>query len=152
MYEALLDEIEENNIELIEMPLNGEIKGLYADNVIAINKSIQTTAEKACVLAEELGHYHTSHGDILCQKDTTNRKQEHIAKGWAYERVAEITRIVNALLYGVRNKYELAEYLNVTEKLLDDALEYYKVKYGVCYMIGCYVLYFEPLGVLKGVE
>ena len=40
--------------------------------------------EKACVLAEELGHHYTTVGDIIDQKESENRKQElnsvHIAE------------------------------------------------------------------------
>ena len=31
-------------------------------------------AEKACVLAEELGHHYTTIGDIIDQKESENRK------------------------------------------------------------------------------
>lgn len=76
MYEKLLCEAEKENIEVVYMPLKGRIKGLYCDKVIAINKNIETTAEKTCVLAEELGHYYTSCGNIIDTSDTNNRKQE----------------------------------------------------------------------------
>ena len=38
--------------------------------------------EKASVLAEELGHYYTTVGNILDQEDAGNRKQEHKARTW----------------------------------------------------------------------
>ena len=58
-YEALLDEACDIGLIVKEKPLqynNGRIKG----NRIAIRQDINTTTEKACVLAEELGHHHTS--------------------------------------------------------------------------------------------
>ena len=45
------------------------IKGLYCDGYIAINKDIETETERACILAEELGHYYTSSGDIIDQRN-----------------------------------------------------------------------------------
>ena len=63
-YEALLDEACDIGLIVKEKPLqynNGRIKG----NRIAIRQDINTTTEKACVLAEELGHHHTSVGNIL---------------------------------------------------------------------------------------
>lgn len=51
-------------------------KGLYADNIIWINKYLPTSVEKACILAEELGHHYTTAGDILDQNDIENCKQE----------------------------------------------------------------------------
>lgn len=49
--------------------------GLIKGNKIAIRKNIETQKEKSCVLAEELGHYYTSSGDILDQSkvETANR-------------------------------------------------------------------------------
>ena len=43
------------------------IKGLYSDGTIAISTDMKTDAEKACVLAEELGHHYTTYGNILDQ-------------------------------------------------------------------------------------
>lgn len=57
--------------------------------------------------------------------------------------------IINAYRYGVRNKHELAEYLDVTEDFLYEAIEYYRCKYGIYYKIDTYIIYFEPLGVMK---
>ncbi len=64
MYESLLSEAYEEQVEVVYFPLTERIKGLYYNNTIAINNTL-TTAEKTCILAEELGHYHTSAGDIL---------------------------------------------------------------------------------------
>ena len=49
----------------------GRING----NRIAIRRDIPTQTEKSCVLAEELGHYHTTYGDILDLDNVNNRKQ-----------------------------------------------------------------------------
>lgn len=64
-YETLLDEAELERVQVVHTKLNGRIKGLYCDNFIAINSNISTSTEKVCVLAEELGHYHTTVGNIL---------------------------------------------------------------------------------------
>ena len=63
-YEDLLIEADTNNLITKEKPLlanAGRIKG----NRIAIKKNLPTQKEKACVLAEELGHFYTSSGNIL---------------------------------------------------------------------------------------
>jgi hypothetical protein len=73
-----------------------------------LGKNITTTAEKTCVLAEELGHYYTSCGDILDQKITTNRKQEEKAKRWAVQRLVSLNDFICAFRSGARNKFEVA--------------------------------------------
>ena len=39
---------------------NKTIKGLYCDGTAAISNNIDTNAEKACVLAEEMGHHRSN--------------------------------------------------------------------------------------------
>lgn len=63
--------------------------GLYADGCVWINKDMPTS-KKLAVLAEEIGHYETSSGNILDQNNTSNRKQELAARKWAYEYVVAL--------------------------------------------------------------
>lgn len=148
-YEDLLTEVEKENIDVYENNCIGKLKGLYVDQTITLNTNIDTEKEKNCILAEELGHYHTSFGDIRDQSKVENKKQEIKARRWAYERLVGIIDIVNAYKAGVRNKYELAEYLNVTEIFIEEAIEHYKIKHGLYFKIDNYVVYFEPLAVME---
>ncbi|MCR2045526.1 ImmA/IrrE family metallo-endopeptidase [Anaerosalibacter massiliensis] len=151
-YEKLLGEIEKEGIEFFENNHILGMKGLYVDNTITLNTNIDTDIERKCVLAEELGHHYTSYGNIVDQSKVENRKQERRARAWAYDKLIGIIGIINSYKYGCRNKYEMAEYLNVTEEFIDDALKYYKEKYGLLYEVDNYIVYFEPLGVLEKLE
>lgn len=148
-YEDLQKEAEQQGVDIYEKTLRQRIKGLYADNIIWINRYIPTNKEKACVLAEELGHYYTSYGDILDQTKIINRKQEKRARNWAYEKLIPLHKLIEAYECRCRNRFELAEYLDVTEDFLEAALKHYKEKFGLFTVHGDYVIYFEPLGVLK---
>lgn len=149
-YEDLLTEADMEGISVDEnFPFNSDLKGLYVDNNIALASSLKTTAEKTCILAEELGHHYTTAGDILNQNTTENRKQEHKARVWGYRKVLDLTDIVSAYKYGCANRYEIAEYLNVTESFLIDAIEHYKSQHGLYTKVDKYLIYFEPLGVLE---
>jgi len=148
IYEELLKEADKLGLIVKEKPLRaykGRIKGIK----IAIKKDIDSEAEKACVLAEELGHYYTSVGDILDQSKIENRKQERRARAWAYERLVSLKKLIEASNQGIRNRYELAEFLGVSERFIEEAIQYYKEKYGIFYKMNDYIIYFEPLGVLK---
>lgn len=58
--ECLEDEAYNKGIDVVDYNFNSDhIKGLYADSVIALNKKLDTTKEKICILAEELGHHET---------------------------------------------------------------------------------------------
>lgn len=148
-YEALLLDADRQGLIVKEKPLrynNGRIKG----NKIAIRKDIETTTEKSCVLAEELGHHYTSVGDILDMSYTSNRKQEYRARLWAYDRMIGLSGIVNA--YKARridSATDMADYLDVTEEFLMEALNCYKNKYGQYVKFRHYYIIFEPLAVIE---
>lgn len=148
-YEEL--QIQHHDLTIAEMDLSGinGLKGLYFDRDIAIERTL-TQTEKACVLAEELGHYYTTTGNILDQSKVENRKQEYHARLWAYNKQIGLMGIVKAYQYGCRNSYEVADYLGVTEEFLADALKAYKSKYGICATVDNYIVYFEPyVGIME---
>lgn len=142
-YEALLEKAHEEELVVKEKPLkynNGRIKGKR----IAIRKDIETNIEKACVLAEELGHHYTSVGNIIDLTDIQNRKQERRARLWAYNQQIGLSGLVQAFEHGCTSRFEVAEYLEVTEDFLTDAVECYKSKYGTYTTVDNYIVYFIP--------
>lgn len=148
-YEILLSEASENGLIVKEKPLkynNGRIKG----SRVAIRQDLSTSVEKACVLAEELGHHYTTYGNILDQSNTSNRKQELRARAWAYNKQIGLLGLIRAYEHGCRNRFEIAEYLEVTEEVLEECLIFYRNKYGVCANDDNYVVYFIPnLAIMK---
>ena len=122
-YETLLSEYPEVDVEERHM-IN---KGLYCDGYIWI-KSDMTATEKACILAEELGHHETSMGNILDQRDYANAKQELAARGWAYHKLVPLSAIKDAYQKGHEVSYDMSEYLNVDEQFLKDSISYYTDK------------------------
>lgn len=157
--EQLIEECKELGINVIKHPLPDGIKGLYYDDIetesiITIAPNIETKSEACCVLAEELGHYHTSCGNLL-SNDTDNtiiRQQETRAKRWAYKKLVPLNRLTDAYNSGVRDRYELAVYLDVTDEFLEVSLNYYKEKYGIYHILNNYIIYFDPFGIFKMFE
>lgn len=150
-YEELESSVYAEDVTIHDVNFGSDrIKGLYYDGSVAISSSISTDAERACVLAEELGHHHTSSGVILDLSSTANRKQELVARLWAYDRLIGLEGIVSGYKAGCRSRYELADHLGVTEEFLQEALLTYQAKYGTATLYEGYVIYFEPaLGVLE---
>lgn len=149
-YEKLLDDADKQHVLVTEKfdLSDTRLKGLYCDAFIAIDKNL-TEADKACVLAEELGHHATTYGNIIDQSSVMNRKQERHARVWAYYLMLQFEDIIGAYEHGCQNRYDIAEYLNISEEFLQDAINYYKDKYGAYVAYDNYFIYFEPLGVLK---
>lgn len=149
-YEKLLDDADKQHVIVTEKfdLSDTRLKGLYCDAFIAIDKNL-TEADKACVLAEELGHHATTYGNIIDQSLVMNRKQERRARVWAYYLMLQFEDIIRAYEHGCQSRYDIAEYLNISEEFLQDAINYYKDKYGAYVAYDNYFIYFEPLGVLK---
>lgn len=134
-----------DDLNIVEMDLSevSGLKGLYINGYIAIDAKMSDT-EKACVLAEELGHHYTTYGNILDQSDASNRKQELRARAWAYNKQIGLLGLIRAYEHGCRNRFEIAEYLEVTEEVLEECLVFYRNKYGMCQNVDNYVVYFIP--------
>ena len=147
-YEQLLTAADQEGLLVKEQPLTGH-DGLIHGSRIAIRKDIETQAEKSCVLAEEIGHYRTSSGNILDQNKVESRKQEYRARLYGYNLKIGLAGLIRAYESGCGNLYEMAEYLDATEEYLKEAIDCYKSKYGLCTSIDNYIIYFEPLAVIK---
>lgn len=144
----LVNLIEENDLIVKELPLQNA-DGLIVGKNIAIRSTLETTTQKQCVLAEEIGHYITTTGNILDQNDVSNRKQERRARGYGYNLFIGIDGIIEALDDGCNSVSDLVDYFNVSEAFLRDAISYYREKHGLYAKVGKRFLCFEPLAVLE---
>lgn len=151
-YEKLLQKAYDDKARVFEnFDLNGDddqserIDGIYIDGNIAIDKKVDTTIEKSCVIAEELGHHHTSTGNILDQSDAANRKQEYRARLAGYNLRVGLIGLIQAYENKCQNEYEVAEYLRITVDYLRAVIECYRKKYGQCVVVDNYIIGFEPV-------
>ncbi|MDQ8092285.1 ImmA/IrrE family metallo-endopeptidase [Bacillus amyloliquefaciens] len=151
VYDHLLIEASRHRIEVIERFMPSRLKGLYSSGIIWINKK-QSLIEKGCTIAEELGHHFTSYGDILDLKELESRKQEKRARNWAYKKLVPLTKIIDAQKAGIKSRYELAEFLCVTETFLEEALKRYIEEYGLFKKVNGLTICFQPLGVIEMLE
>ncbi|MDU7809572.1 MAG: ImmA/IrrE family metallo-endopeptidase [Staphylococcus epidermidis] len=147
LYEQLV--IKNKHIPIDDvMALNGKFEGFYDNGVILIDKNLSET-RKAEVLYEELAHHKLTYGNILDQSKWINRKFENYARRYGYEAALPLRIIVEAHHYGVSNLYELAEYVQLSEKHVLEILNHYKNKYGIGTHYGEYLITFDPLRVFK---
>lgn len=150
-YEDLLIESEKENLIVKEKNMAG-YKGRIYGNRIAIRKDL-TSIEKSCVLAEELGHYHTTAGDIQDQSYMGNRKQELHARLWGYNRQIGLLGIINAYNARRTSLEDMSDFLGVTPEYLLEALERYRSKYSPYIEVDNYIIFFEPgLAVMERIQ
>lgn len=154
IYEELQQEAFDNNIILKEVYLKSNSDGLYKNNKIALNKGrLCNDREKACVLAEELGHHYTSCGNIINLNDIKNAKQEYRARAMAYEKLLGLNKLIEAFIVESQSKFDFIDHLGITESFFDDAIEFYKNKYGLSVKVGDYTIIFSPnLAIFKDIS
>lgn len=76
--------------------------------------------------------------------DVRSRKQERQARLWGYNKLIGLTGIIKAFQAGCQSRHEMAELLDVTEEYLQECIDCYRDKYGVCTEVDNYIIYFIP--------
>lgn len=144
LYEKLICQCSNSDLKVIEENLKPiGTYGLCVNNIIFLEKTLNNNL-KACVLAEELGHYYKSYGNILDLKNVTNMQSENKGRAWAFEKLFGLEQIIEVHNKRLNSKYEAAEYLNITEAFIDEALNYYRKKYGTYVNYKNYTIGFIP--------
>ena len=142
-YEELLIEADSNNLITKEKPLlltQEELKEIR----IAIKQTYLHRKKKPVSLLRNLDTSYTSTGNILDMSDTSNRKQELRARLWAYNKQIGLRGLIDCYKANCKSIHEMAEYLDVTEEFLLEAIECYRSKYGVYAKLDNYFIGFIP--------
>lgn len=134
-FEQLEEEAREQGIAVDETVLQAgdPLDGLClqrdeADQPLILLNRHRPASARTVALAEELGHYHRSAGDIVDQSQVAHRKSENAGRAWAYERLVPAETIREYLRKGYFCFQEIAEELNVTPDFLLESMAYYQRK------------------------
>lgn len=128
---ALYNLAEDNNIMVYSFDLENDkalaISLSYGNYNIAINplKLNTSTDEKMC-LAHELGHCLTGSLYNRYSPYDIRGKHERTATKWAIKNLVPRDDLLDAFESGVTESWELADYFDVNEDFLVEAVEYYK--------------------------
>ena len=154
-YEKIEDKIHSQGLDLIHTDqLPERLKAItYCDdslNLIAVSNNIPSIHEKTCILAEELGHYQTSYGNLISDSNYTSiLKQEEMARRWADDHLLSPKAIADAIKEGCMSEDELVELFCITHEYLHEAIDRYICRYGIYFEIDeTTMLCFCPLGLL----
>ena len=114
---------------------------------------MENSTQKRCVLAEEMGHHHTSNGNILTMSSASNRQQEHRARIWGYNKLIGLRGLIDAFEHHCQNMYDIADYLNITTDYLKEAIRTYQNKYGNYVELDNYIIQFNypSIGIIKNI-
>ncbi|MGN1012252.1 MAG: ImmA/IrrE family metallo-endopeptidase [Clostridia bacterium] len=112
--------------------LSPDYDGLYCNNCIMLNVSILNTKKEKEVLAEELGHHFmgvspTPPFSTDYYTKLIRSKNEYKAKKWLINEIIPLNTLKSFLNQNM-NKYDIAEELNVSASLVEDAFNIYEDK------------------------
>ena len=148
-FERLEQSAYKQHIELYTNPL--PVKGLYyADKdfaAITLSTRLKTESERCEVLAHELGHHYTCPPNLFEASKGIQGKYELKAAVWAVKTLMPPSKLLDAWEAGIRDEWELAEYLDVTVPFLRHGLEIYEEVYGQYIFIGKYCMKLRPVEV-----
>ena len=123
--------IEKENILYEETDLSKfKSKGLYIKlkgykpMIFIDERIIHNNNTYLSIIAEELGHYFTTHGDLIEASESTidglvKNKKENLAREWAANFLISNDEFVQALLDCINTKYDMCEHFNVNYEVLD---------------------------------
>lgn len=126
IYESLEDEAGTYGIEILTEAIPvPHMTAAYIRTPMGTPKIIlepSTSSERACSLAEELGHHHTGTDCIVRYSSVSEWKMEARARKWANDRLLSPDAIKTAARNAV-DIFELADALGVTEAFLREAID-----------------------------
>lgn len=146
-YESLIAQYPHLVIKEVKTLPSG-LAGLYMDEVVLIDKN-RSHYEKHCILAEEIGHYETTHGDITDLQKLTNWKLELAARRWGYEKIVSLDKLIECHESGFKTVEEVCTHLEVTEDYLITSIAHYHSRFGVSTIHSGYEIFFDPLYLRK---
>ncbi|MGE7622793.1 ImmA/IrrE family metallo-endopeptidase [Viridibacillus sp. NPDC096237] len=147
LYESLMSQYRHLTFkESLLMPKG--LSGLYIDKQIIINNRL-SFYEKHCVLAEEIGHYETTYGDITNLESVSNQKLELTARRWGYEKIVSLDKLIECYVGDHRTEDDICTYLEITPQYLYSAIDRYLQRYGLSTVYNGYLIFFDPLNIEK---
>lgn len=146
-YESLIAQYPHLVIKEVKTMPTG-LAGLYMDNMILIDQR-RSNYEKHCILAEELGHYETTYGDITNLQSQRNWKLELLARRWGYEKIVSLDKLIECHELNYRSIEEVCAHLEVTAEYLELSIAHYHARFGLSVYHNGYDIHFDPLSVKK---
>lgn len=137
---SLLKMAEEQGIKVEYWDFRPPLEAVYwrlpgLPPVIGLTNSLfENRPHFRCVLAEEIGHHFTTSGMAIPKTYFRYRdrlvvsKSEYRAMKWAAQHLIPFDKLREAVRYGIYERWELAEYFDVTESMVDFRLHLPDIK------------------------
>ena len=123
LYE-LYEIADENAINVDYFPMRQAVSISIPDSIAIDIDKIETCREEKAVLAHELGHCMTGSFYTISTIDNRGRMEER-ANRWAIKTLLPFSRLNEAVVSGIYETYDLADYFELPELFIKTALNYY---------------------------
>lgn len=106
-------------------PMDGLfVNGKNGGGLILVNRH-RTLAQRTAALAEELGHFFKSIGDLRDLNDIMAAKQERLGRAWGYEQQLPPPLMEEHLMNGGGTAWEVAEETDLPQPFVEEAYRHY---------------------------
>lgn len=123
----LYNRADAQGIEIDDVPMRSLTSVSFPQGWIALDTAkLQTTAEHKSILAHELGHVETGSFYNIYSSFDLRAKQERRADKAAIKMLVPFKRLLSAMRSACCEVWQLAEYFDVTEELINKALVLYE--------------------------
>ncbi|EAE1669503.1 toxin [Listeria monocytogenes] len=139
--ETMMDSISKQ-IPILECDLykNTNRYGIYADGHILLERHMNSRNKKVILIEEYLHSKHTE-GNILDETDINNKKQENFVRRKNYELLFSSECIIRAYNLGFTYYHDVADYFDLPETFIRDAIKHYEQLYGEMWEVGEYIIF-----------
>ncbi|MDT2011222.1 hypothetical protein [Carnobacterium divergens] len=104
---------------------------IYGNNVYVNSK--RGYKQNIADIAEELGHYETSIGDLSVLDTIEKCQQEVRARQWGYRYLVPLDDLIVCYKLGLREYWEVAEFLEIPPAYLWETINYYRDTKGLVF-------------------
>lgn len=105
------------------------VEAFSMPNIIILNKKkLRKRIDRKMHLAHELGHCLTWSFYNISSKYNTRSRMEYRADRWVIHNLIPFSEFYEALQNGITERWQLAEYFEVTEDYIDKAITMYEQK------------------------
>lgn len=148
-FEELLDEYDDKVSITFDKNMPKKLAGLYSSvRGILLNADL-TQNKYHSVLAEEIGHYETTVGDIIDLTNIQNKKLEIIARRWGYKKIVTLDDLIECYEKYITTVEEICAHLEIVPEFLKECLVHYRQQYGQDVFYEDYLIILDPLDIKR---
>lgn len=148
-FEELLDEYDDKVSITFDKNMPKKLAGLYSSvRGILLNADL-TQNKYHSVLAEEIGHYETTVGDIIDLTNIQNKKLEIIARRWGYKKIVTLDDLIECYEKYITTVEEICAHLEIVPEFLEECLVHYRQQYGQDIFYKDYLIILDPLDIKR---